>query len=94
MASVLGRIRRSRLTWLVVAIAFGASLWEFARGVGSLVLGLLGKSEYTFDRPLTWRVGDRILELDVLVLGLVELAVVALVAAVLLRDNGARADAP
>jgi hypothetical protein len=77
-------MRRSRLTRITLAVAFGLALWEFADGVGTLVVGILGDSEFSYAR-IRWEVGGHAIELDRLVTGIISLLFVALVAAVLLR---------
>ena len=71
-------------------IALGWSLFQVAQGVGELVSTLLTPDQDLFagatdSLPLTWDIGGRVLTLHALVIGLVELAVVALVAALVLR---------
>jgi hypothetical protein len=77
-------MRRSRLTRIALAVAFGLTLWELASGVGTVVVGFLGDREYAYAR-IRWQVGGHAIELDQLVTGVVSLLLVALVAALLLR---------
>ncbi len=79
-------MRQSRLTWIALAVAFGLALWQFAIGLGWIVIGLLGDRKSAFAR-IRWHVGGHVIELDQLVGGVVALLVVALVAAVLLRGE-------
>jgi hypothetical protein len=84
-------LRDVTLLALALAIALGWSLVRVAQGVGDLVANLLqhGSSSDLLDlrdaEPLTWVVVGRILSLYSLVIGLVQLAVVLVVALVVLK---------
>ena len=79
-------MRRSRVTRIALAVAFGLALWQFTVGLGWIVMGFLGDKKYAFAR-VDWHVGGHVIELDQLVAGVVSLVVVSLVAAVLLRGE-------
>jgi hypothetical protein len=93
-------LRDATLVTLAFAIAVGWSLFQFARGVGIFVDALttppprglpagvggrflVGNSADGFG--LTWIVGRRIISLDGMVIGLIELAVVLLIAGIVRR---------
>jgi hypothetical protein len=79
-------MRRSRLTRIALAVAFGLALWQFAVGLGWVVMGFLGDRKNAFAR-VQWHVGGHVIELDQLIAGVVSLLVVSLIAAVLLRGE-------
>jgi hypothetical protein len=79
-------MRRSRVTRITLAVAFGLALWQFAVGLGWIVMGFLGDKDRAYAR-VQWRVGGHVIELDQLIGGVVALLVVSLVAAVLLRGE-------
>jgi hypothetical protein len=76
------------LVTLALAIALGWALFQVAEGAGALITLLLqeypdgeGRFSVYLEEPLTWFIGDRALTLGPLVRGVVELAIVLLVAA-------------
>jgi hypothetical protein len=85
-------IRDATLTTLLLAIAIGWSLYQFAHGVGTLIDGLLTRlppGVSSFSGPisggaLTWVVGHRVVSLDAVLIGATELAV-TVTAGVLIR---------
>ena len=86
-----GLLRDITLRTLTFAIALGWSLFQLARGVASFIDALLTHlPSSAADAPyftgqdggLTWVVGRRVVALDGILLGLVELAFVLAVAAV------------
>jgi hypothetical protein len=79
-------MRRSRVTRITLAVAFGLALWQFAIGLGWVVMGFLGDKDRAYAR-VQWRLGGHVIELDQLIGGVVALLVVSLVAAVLLRSE-------
>lgn len=79
-------MRRSRVTRVTLAVAFGLAVWQFTVGLGWIVVGFLGDRKNAFAR-VQWRVGGHVIELDQLIAGGVSLLVVALVAAVLLGGD-------
>jgi hypothetical protein len=90
------------LLTLAFAIALGSSLYQLAHGVGTFVDGLTthlpGGDIHTYTSyqgaGLTWIVGHRILVLDGIVTGLVELAVVIGIAAFVRGRFAPRGQAP
>jgi len=76
---------------LALAVALGFSLWRVVAGVSDLVSTLLidnGDAAYLkASQPLTWEVGQRVLTLGNLFRGLIELAVVGLIALIVLRRS-------
>jgi hypothetical protein len=81
------------LTTLLLAIAIGWSLYQFAHGVGTLIDGLLThllpSANDSFSYPisggaLTWVVGHRLVTLDAAFIGAIELAI-AVAAAVFVQ---------
>jgi hypothetical protein len=85
-------LAQTTLVTLALAIAVGWSLFQVAKGVADLVTGLLTKypdgislGVVARSQPATWVVGDRVLTFTTLVEGLVELAVVLLVAVLIAR---------
>jgi hypothetical protein len=82
---------QTTLVTLALAVAVGWSLFQVAKGVADLVNGLLTKypetnfGEFTRAQPVTWIVHGRVLTFTTLVEGLVELAVVLLVAVLIAR---------
>jgi hypothetical protein len=80
-------LAQTTLVTLALAIAVGWSLFQVAKGVADLVTGVLssypdatGFGVVARSQPATWVVGDRVLTFTTLIEGLVELAVVLLVA--------------
>lgn len=90
------------LLTLAFAIALGWSLYQVAHGVGTFVDGLSthlpGGDVHTYTSyqgaGLTWIVGHRIVVLDGIVTGLVELAVVIGIAAFVRGRLAPRSQAP
>ncbi len=84
-------LAQTTLVTLTLAIAIGWSLFQVAKGVADLVNGLLtepagsGFGVFVRSQPATWIVHGRVLTLTTLVEGLVELAVVLLVAVLIAR---------
>jgi hypothetical protein len=71
---------------LALAVALGVSLWDVAGGISGFFVGLLDTHKYdSFGVALAWRVGGRIVTVDRLVRGLIELAVVGGFALLVLR---------
>ena len=65
---------------LAFAIAFGWSLFEVARGTAAFIEGLttnLGTETGFTEGGMSWDVAHHIVDVDALVVGLIELAVVA-----------------
>jgi hypothetical protein len=85
-------MRRSRLTRITLAVAFGLALWQFTVGLAWIVMGFLGDRKNAFAR-VEWHVGAHVIELDQLIAGVVSLLVVSLLAAVLLRGESAESAA-
>jgi hypothetical protein len=92
-------LRDTTLTTLALAIAVGWSLFQVCHGTATLVDGLTthvnnaGTDGFAINGyGMTWAVGHRLLSLDSLVVGLVELAV-ALAVAVFVRRRIATAPA-
>jgi hypothetical protein len=90
-------VRDSTLTAIALAIALGWSLYQLAHGVGLFVDGLLqhlsgpgGVYYSSGGGGLTWVVDRRIVALDGIFIGLLELGVV-LTVAVLVRRRAATA---
>ena len=87
--------RRLTLLTLMLGVALGWALFEIARGVGVLVTTLLkhvpddGLYQY---QPLAWQVGDRVILIQELVEGLIELGLLLLLAVGISRFRR-RADA-
>ena len=87
--------RRLTLLTLMLGVALGWALFEIARGVGVLVTTLLkhvpndGLYQY---QPLAWQVGDRVILIQELVEGLIELGLLLLLVAAIARRRR-RADA-
>jgi hypothetical protein len=83
-------LRDTTLVTLALAIGLGWSLYQFANGVGNMVVGLLAvhaSNNFAYsDQLLAWRVGGRVLVLYGVVYGLVELAV-TLGVALLVRER-------
>jgi hypothetical protein len=92
-------IRELSLATLAFGIAGGWALFQVAQGVADTVATLLseppeGAHSFVGSQPLTWFVGDRILTLNALLRGLIELAVVLAAAAfVTRRQHGRRLNA-
>jgi hypothetical protein len=84
-------LAQTTLVTLALAIAVGWSLFQVAKGVADLVNGLLTKyPEDSFGvvvrgQPATWVVGERVLTFTTLIEGVVELAVVLVVAVLITR---------
>jgi hypothetical protein len=88
-------LREATLFTLAFAIAIGWSLYQFAHGVATFLDALIthlppGSNNrfipfYGEGGGLTWVVGRHVVTLDGMFLGLVELAVVLLVAAIVRR---------
>ena len=96
MQDELGRLLRdATLLTLAFAIAIGWSLFQFARGVAIFLDALTthlppGTNSrfvplYNEGSGLTWIVGRRVISLDGMFIGLVEVAVVVLVAVIVRR---------
>jgi hypothetical protein len=88
----LSGLRRDRtLVVVVLGVALGAALWDIARGISDLLTLLLkhypDRTYYSF-YPLTWTVGGRVISVAGLARGLIELAVVLLVAMWVYRRAG------
>jgi hypothetical protein len=81
-------VRRLTLLTLLLGVALGWSLFEIARGVGVLVTTLLkhvpDEGLYGY-QPLAWQVGDRVILLQELVEGLIELGLLLLLTAGIAR---------
>jgi hypothetical protein len=81
-------VRRLTLLTLLLGVALGWSLFEIARGVGVLVTTLLkhvpDEGLYGY-QPLAWQVGDRVILLQELVEGLIELGLLLLLTARIAR---------
>src|SRR3954462_6077598 len=87
--------RDAPLTTLALGIAAGFALLDLGRGVSSFVEGLLTHRSQADGFPssfftgssggLTWQVGHRVLTLDRILTGLIELAVVAAAAIIVAR---------
>jgi hypothetical protein len=84
------------LTTIGLGVAFGYALFSFGSGVATFVDGLLTRtsssssdSSYTIDTGpgLSWQVGHRLVTLDAMLIGAIELLVV-LAAAYFLRQPG------
>jgi hypothetical protein len=82
-----------KLTTLAFAIAIGWSIYQVAYGVAQVVEGLT--SHVSSDDiggvaggSMTWVIGHRVLTLDTLVAGLVELTVALVIAALVRRHYG------
>jgi hypothetical protein len=80
-------LAQTSIVTLALGIAIGWSLFQVAKGVADLVQGLLTHyptgtqyTAYVRSQSATWIVGGRVLTLTSLITGLVELAVVLLVA--------------
>lgn len=95
-----GLLEDVRLFTIAFAIALGWSLFQLAHGVATFIDGLLihlpqgspgSGSFFGQGSGLTWSVGRRIVTLDGILMGLVELALVLLVA-VLVRSRVGRRD--
>jgi hypothetical protein len=88
-------VRDRPLTTLALGVAAAFALLDVGRGVDSLVEGLATHQQgqagipFGFVSPsqggLSWTIGHRVLTFDKLLLGLIELAVVAAVALLLSR---------
>jgi hypothetical protein len=87
-------LRDTTLVTLALAIGFGWSLYHLAQGIAQFIDTLtanvpkdepLGYFEPGSSGGLTWRVGHRVLTLDGILQGLIELAVVATVAVLISR---------
>jgi hypothetical protein len=80
--------RRLTLLTLMLGVALGWSLFEIARGIGVFVTTLLkhvpndGLYQY---QPLAWQVGDRVILVQELVEGLIELGLLLLLTAGIAR---------
>jgi hypothetical protein len=92
-----GILRDATLTVIAFAIALGWSLYQLAHGIAVFVDGLLthlpvGDGQYFGSGAggLTWVVGRRLVTLDQMAVGLIELALV-LAAAAFVRRYAARA---
>ncbi len=89
-------VHDATLVTVALAIAIGWALFQVAEGVGALVTALLTQYPPSdlhafLTEPLTWDVGGRILTLSPLLRGLVEFAVVVLVALVVTSRTQRRA---
>ena len=80
-------LAQTSIVTLALGIAVGWSLFQVAKGVADLVQGLLTKypsgsqyTQYVKSQSATWIVGGRVLTLTSLITGLVELAIVLVVA--------------
>jgi ABC-type uncharacterized transport system permease subunit len=87
---VLTTLRDLPLLTVALAIALGLSLWVVADGISDLIATLLIEDPETDKyvhptQPLTWEFGERILTFGHLLRGLIQLAVVLLVALVVAR---------
>ncbi|MFL5938500.1 MAG: hypothetical protein ACJ744_16215 [Gaiellaceae bacterium] len=85
-------LAQTTLVTLALAIAVGWSLFQVAKGVADLVNGLLtnypdgtGFGVVARTQPATWVLGDRVLTFTTLIEGVVELAVVLVVAVLIYR---------
>jgi len=83
-------LAQTSIVTIALGVAIGWSLFQVAKGVGDLVEGLLTKypsgsqlSAFQDSQTATWIVGRRVLTFTTLITGLVELAVVLLVAALI-----------
>lgn len=86
-------LREATILTVALGIALGWALYQVAEGVSHLVAALLTDVEFAgnpIGTALTWGIGDRVLSLGPLVYGLIELAVVLLVAALVLRRTARR----
>lgn len=89
MRDALNRlVHEATLVTLALGIALGWALFQVAEGAAAVVESLLTEypagGEY-FLTPLTWEVGGRVLTLWPLVSGLIELAIVLAVTALVAR---------
>ena len=83
-------LSQTSLVMLALAIAIGWSLFQVAKGVADLVSGLLtqypqGAIGYVNRQPATWIVGGRVLTFTTLIEGVVELTIVLLLTALIVR---------
>ena len=83
-------LAQTSIVTLALGVAIGWSLFQVANGVADLVQGLLtkfpsgsGLLAYHSSQPATWIVRGRVLTFTTLITGVVELAVVLLVAALM-----------
>lgn len=90
-------LAQSSIVKLALGVAIGWSLFQVAKGVADLVNGLLTKypsgsqfSAYQNSQAVTWIVGRRVLTFTTLISGMVELAVMLLVAAWIVRRTDLR----
>jgi hypothetical protein len=80
--------RRLSLLTLMLGVALGWSLFEIARGIGVFVTTLLkhvpNEGLYQY-QPLAWQVGGRVIVLQEVVEGLIELGLLLLLTAGIAR---------
>jgi hypothetical protein len=89
-------LAQTTMITLALGIALGWSIFQVAKGIADVVNGLLTDYPRGADIRLaaesqsaTWIVGDRVLTLTSLIAGFVELGVVLIVAALILRRRHA-----
>jgi len=85
-------LAQTSLVTLALAIAIGWSLFQVAKGVADLVNGLLTEYpngsqliSYVNSQPATWIVQGRVLTFTMLIQGIVELTIVLIAAALIVR---------
>jgi hypothetical protein len=85
-------LAQTSLVTLALAIAIGWSLFQVAKGVADLVNGLLTEYPngsqligYVNSQPATWIVRGRVLTFTTLIEGIVELTIVLIAAALIVR---------
>jgi large-conductance mechanosensitive channel len=90
-------LAQASIVTLALGVAIGWSLFQVARGVADVVQGLLTKNPdglqftaYQNSQPATWIVGGRVLTFTTLISGIVELAIMLLVAALIARRTALR----
>lgn len=84
-------LRDATVTGLAFAIAIGWSLFRVAQGVATFVEGLSTHASFGGEvagGAMTWTVGHHFVSLDGIVTGLIELAVVLAVAAIVRSRYG------
>src|SRR5262245_1071831 len=90
-------LRDATLTTLLLAIAIGWSLYQFAHGVSTFIDGLLTHLPSGTSNPcsapitgggLTWVVGHRIVTLDAALIGGIELVIAVAAAVIVQRRRG------
>jgi hypothetical protein len=89
-------LAQASIVTLALGVAIGWSLFQVARGVADVVQGLLTKNPdglqftaYQNSQPATWIVGGRVLTFTTFS-GIVELAIMLLVAALIARRTALR----